>query len=315
MAKGLDVDEKEVEHDKDEEEQNVGHLLPTGKISWSQLTLYFSCPKRYEFRYVKRASGRKTSYMAQGGLVHAVAEEMCKAWMESKFKKLPSAELMNDTVSTKIKEATEAISVWEKNHADMANPEPFFEEETRALCERYRVDRIPTLRPRVLEAKVTGFINGVIPMVGYIDVIDRDLEAEKAFGIPESDKIQPTDVVRDTKVTAKKYNPIQVCNSLQLSSYCLLTETRKVGYDLVVRRTKRLPERLFMLPEDSDGVAVRTEGELKWAADVIQDTTKSIISGNFPRCDPESWACNPNYCDYFDQCRGQYGPLTFYSTP
>lgn len=314
MAKGIDIEVDD--HDEEEAEQSaasagVAAQLPTGYLSVSQLNLYFSCARRYWYRYVQKKRGRTTSYMAQGGLVHSVAEKLTQAWIDSKFTKLPTHEMMNDLVSTEIAEVVRKIAVWEKVHA-VDSPAPMFEEETRTLAAVYLDDRLPTLRPRKVEMKITGLVNDVVPMVGYIDVIDRDLEQEKAFGIPESTEVQPTDIVRDTKVTAKKYHGIKVMNSLQLSTYALLTGTRKVGYDLVVRAGKRVPARLFSCPEDTGGVAIRTEGELKWAADVIQDTARSIIAGNFPRCDPESWACNPSYCDHFAECRGTYGPLTFF---
>ena len=281
--------------------------LPHEYLSATQIGTYMSCPRRYYFRYILGKKTRSGSPLVMGRLVHKVIELTLRDYIELGFE-VPSTEFMQDTLSDEIGDYIKQVEVWLNKYLDHTNPAPAFEAEARELVELYRRERIGKLRPRLVEHKFRTVIGDKVPFIGYIDIIDRDLELEEAYKIGASDDPQRTDAIRDIKVTGKKYGEHRVKNSLQLSLYAGAIGVYRVGFDLVVRSTgsTRSKHRVVPQPGDTDDhVNIRTIEEIVWAQEVALDVAEAISNDRFPRCEPEMWVCCPKWCDHYSDCRGK----------
>jgi hypothetical protein len=281
--------------------------LPHDYLSATQIGVYMSCPRRYYYRYILDRSTTSSSSLVMGRLIHKVIELTLRDYIELDFE-VPSAEFMQDTLSDEFADHVKQIDEWVNKYQDHGNPAPAFESEARELAELYRRERIGKLRPRMVEHKFRTVIGDKVPFVGYIDIIDRDLELEEAYKVGASKEAQRTDAIRDIKVVGKKYGQHRVMNSLQLSLYAGAMGVYRVGFDLVVRSTgsSRSKHRIVAQPEDTDDhVNVRSVEEIVWAQEVALDVAEAISKDHFPRCEPEMWVCSEKWCDHYSECRGK----------
>jgi hypothetical protein len=281
--------------------------LPHEYLSATQIGTYLSCGRRYYYRYIMDKRTRSSSSLVMGRLVHKIIELTLRDFIELGFE-VPSTEFVQDTLSDEIADYVKDVDVWVNKYADHTNPAPAFESEARELVELYRRDRIGKLRPRLVEHRFRTVIGDKVPFVGYIDIIDRDLELEEAYKIGASNEPQRTDAIRDIKVVGKKYGPHRVANSLQLSLYAGAMGVYRVGFDLIKRSTgsARSKHEIVPQPVDTDDhVNVRSVEEIVWAQEVALDVAEAISKDHFPRCEPEMWVCSKKWCDHWDLCRGK----------
>ncbi len=284
--------------------------LPQGYISVSQINLYLSCARRYHYRYVRKFRGRSGSGLVMGRAVHKIVEKMLSNYMASDFNRLPSAEFVDDTISDSLPSYVRDVDVWENEFEEAEDKKGDFDTMARELSHLFRVERLPDLHPRAVEYKFETEIGGMLPLLGFIDIIDRDLDEDEANGTADTDEPQPYDTIRDLKVTGKKYGENRVNNSLQLSLYAGAIKVYKTGYDLLVKRGtgKKSVHRVIPQPAEEPGYAkIRTQDEIDWAVNIALDAAEGISAGYFPRCDPESWMCCEKWCDHFSRCRGKKG--------
>ena len=278
--------------------------LPHGRpFSYSQYAVHSACGERYRRDYLEREPRPTGSVITQGGMVHSVVEDTLQKYLDDNYA-LPPREFWQDNASQKFAEVKQRIDFWDEAHGAHADAAGAFEDETRNLLDVYLTTRMPELRPRMIEHQAIGVLNGRVPVVAYIDIVDRVPEDESLGGGGLSDdRIQPTDVIRDLKVTKANYHWTKTVNSAQLSLYSYLTGTPRVGFDIVTRTKK---PKVYAHPVDvPGGFLVREAQETQHAIDIMVHRAEMIAQGIFPKADPDSWACNPKYCPYFTRCRGR----------
>jgi len=110
--------------------------------------------------------------------------------------------------------------------------------------------------------------------------------------------------VIDWKVTKKAKGSYAAKNSLQLSIYALACDVSIVGFGSWIRpmegKENNWKPRIVL---DTD---FRSQGDYKWAEEVIRNTGQAIDVGVFPTCSPENFLCTEKFCPYWTICRGQH---------
>jgi hypothetical protein len=266
--------------------------LPSPMMSFSQVNLYKICGERYRRKYAEKQRFPGSSNMAQGKLVHSVVEELNRFKMFHKVD--PPKDMGPDLLSALIPHHTSDIEQWDTKVPSM----DVLEKSSRALVDVYVKERLPNTRPRALELHIMDYINGVVPFQGFVDMVEVGEMNEEAYFNLDVDaplSIAASDEVIDLKCTGKNYGAQRVTNSLQLSLYADALNVERVGFDLLIQTTKAtkfVPHRAW-----------RTKAELEHAKDVVEDVAKAISAGIFMKADPESWVCDPKWCEHYGDCR------------
>lgn len=286
------LDEEDLELEQYEQYNNF--KLPKDYLSYSQISLYHFCGEKYRRKYVLGKRRPASSNMAQGRMVHHIVEEMLLYKRDKQ--EIPPVEFHEDLLAEEIDEFFEDVETWDEKVPDKQNAR----ETSSELLKIYRNQRLPDARVRDTELKIQTTFRDKIPFVGYIDLVEKGSEEENTVSddpLFDPYEIQPTDRVRDLKVTGRTYPKGRVENSLQLTLYSEILDVEDVGFDLLVQTKK---------PKFVAHRAERSSGDKEHALDVVEDTAEAISAGVFPRTDPDHWMCSKKWCPFWDDCRGKY---------
>lgn len=274
--------------------------LPTNYLSYSQLNLYGNCGERYRLKYVLDNRQPGSSNMAHGRMMHKIIEEMLLYKRDEG--KLPSPEFHEDLLSDKLPEYFEDVDMWDEKIPDLVKAE----EASRELLGIYYRDRLPDTRVKSVELQLKTTLqteNFTIPFVGYIDLVEHGPmdTADPTDPLYDPEKLKPTDGIRDTKITGRKYPKGKVADSLQLTLYAEALGVEDVGFDLLVQKKKSefVPQR-----------GTRSRADKDHALDVVDRIAGGISQGVFLKADPEHWMCSDKWCPFWSECRGKHLQVT-----
>ncbi len=290
--------------------------LPSGHFSVSQFNTYSKCARRYAYKYLDRKSEGTNFSINMGSYVHTALEHIITEYRDRDFN-VPEKGYVDKILHKYGEEYLSKLDYSRDGDARATNSQKSFLGEAEQLVSSYVEDRLSDLRPRMTEERVFSVFTGrdpsgtreiSVPILGYIDIVDRDLAAEEAMGIdPHATSIQPTDIIRDIKVTGKNKGKNEVHNSLQLSLYAAATGTYKVGFEICRRRNTKGDVAIIPHPNphvDGSDYSLRSRGELTHAAQVFLETAWLVSEGTYTKTDPEGWVCTEKWCAFFDECRG-----------
>lgn len=283
----------------DDEPAELGespYALPSEFLSHSQVNLYLLCGERYRRQYIERQPRGRSSNLMHGSLIHRAVEEMLRH-------KMRTGDVMPlDAVDAVISDELSRLNdpdTWDPKIPDIG----VLEKSARELSRLYHDERLPNVRPKAVELRVSGMINDRVPFRGYIDMVEANPMDPASDEAPGTDvppeEFGPGDCVRDLKCTGRNYGAHKVENSLQLTVYSDLVGVDFVGYDLLIETEKTRKQSY----KQHDGV--RSPREKEHARDVIEDVAKGISAGYFPKTDPESWMCSEKWCPFYAECRGK----------
>lgn len=297
---GLEEDVELLDQQTIPEDLDTGdkYQLPTKYLSWSQMNLYMSCGERYRRRYVEGQRSPPSSNLGHGRLIHKVVEELNAR--KIKDNTLMEKDEMHDLISSLMDEYAHDIEIWDPKVPDLET----MDKTARELLDIYHRDRYPNTRPRTVELKVGSMLDGEVPFMGYIDMVEWNpmLEPEQPIDFQDdyARLVKPTDCVTDLKATGKKYGQHRILNAMQLTLYAKVLNVDNVAFDLLVQKKKS---------EFARQESIRTAQEKQHAVNVAKDVATGISAGYFPKTNPENWMCTPKWCDYYDQCRGGKNPV------
>lgn len=251
-------------------------------LSYSSISLYQTCPRAWQFRYIDGIRSRPTAALVMGTAFHNSVEDIIRA--------LAMGEDSNPT------------EIWTRRWAEVQDQEPDYQGELpeelsnmglRMLTAKSTVDLLDSIMPMldengapVIEKRVELRVPGVpIPVIGFIDVI-------LATGAPA-----------DFKTAARMWTAEKAREELQPVFY--LAALNQAGYTqnpthefchFVFTKTAR--------PQAAAFSAVHSPAEWLWLFGAIQAVWKGIAAGVFPP-NPSSWKCSDRWCDQWAMCRGR----------
>jgi len=249
------------------------YALPREYLSVSQVTMFQRCPRQYYFRYIENLVLPPGVAMAEGSAMHRALEHALHAKQQNDI--LPVDTLV-DVFRARWKSEDEIVFDDEKGE----NENMIFA-RSRVFLSQYRQDFLPVIDPIEIEQRFVVSLVPGIPVVGFIDLIDRG----------EEDRI---DTVVDHKVTGRMKSAHEVENDMQLTLYAHVKKLPKVRFDVFLKNKK---------PTIKSLSAVRKPGDIRWVQHVFREVAESITMGRFPPCDPKSYSCALKSCGYYHRCR------------
>lgn len=247
--------------------------LPRGYISYNQIRLYQSCPKKYYYSYIEKIPTIINDKIFLGIVIHSVFESYLK-------KKIEGILLTNEEIKELF---SQTFSKLEKE-MDITWQTPAEEARRRGIgFVRYFENTIaPSLKPLMIEKEMEIDIPEMdIKIRGIIDLVEEDFS------------------ITDFKTTTTKWSPSKVQNGfLQMVIYKYLFEEQFGG---VISELKFLiihskgpsnikHQELSMKSEEAD---------TKKMLDVIRYVVQNIQKGMFYK--NESYICG--FCEYKNICR------------
>lgn len=245
-------------------------------LSYSSISLFLSCARSFKFKYIDQLPTYSTPELVLGTAVHNAVE----AYL------LGEGDLLSvyPTAWEKAQERDKDRIFWGTD-----TPEQTYNEGMRLISSPAISTGISSLvngdKPKI-ETKVELKVPGVpVPIIGYIDVITSD-------GIPG-----------DFKTSRASWSQAKAQDSIQTLFY--LAALNQAGnkdhqwrfrhYIMVKTKTPQ-----FQVLEHSHKPA-----ELFWLFGMIGNVWRAMQAGIYPE-NPTTWLCNPEYCDFYKDCRGRY---------
>ena len=246
--------------------------LPHGYISKSQTEMFLRCPRQYEYRYIAGLKEPPGVSLIQGICVHG-ALDMNNKHKIKEHEDLP-AKLLVEKFTDDFETQCFDINQWEE-------PKDVVISESGKLINEYMIREAPLIQPLKAEEKIEGvaqYEDGTeIKLVAIVDVMEENQ-------------------IGDYKVTGRKKSKPEVDGSLQLGLETFLTGIRNTYLMLLLKKKFETYKQVHCV----------TDSQISWTLEVIRSVAKAISAGNFPVCDPCSWACSATYCGYHHRCRGKH---------
>lgn len=261
--------------------------LPTGRLSFTQIDTYLTCPTRYKFKYIEKP---ELIPVGVSRLIGASIHEIIAIVLSAKIGGV-RADLDKILADAHKRLADEFIKINQNIENVTGIQEPLTQaimemlhDQHDRLFKQWCTDVLPEFMPTAVEKQYETTIGGY-PFIIYIDAIHAGKR------------------VVDWKVTGSPKGKNQVDNSLQLSVYSIAAEVDEVAFCSLIR-PKEGKERNWK-PSVSMVTGRRTKADRDWAISIVKSTAEAIRARNFPLCSPENFLCSVKYCDFYPMCRGK----------
>ena len=270
--------------------------LPRGYLSASSIGMLHTCPKQFEFRYVKNIVIPPGKALVLGSSVHKVFETYYSDAMTSSCRLSPTqvAELTGDVFEAWLDENENTLTDADKKEAHSLLP---------GMAFMYVENVGRHIKPLAVEQEIRFETGDGVPLLAYVDLRHEMVDAATGEKIEE---------IADYKVTSKRWDPGRLRNSLQFNLYSLMTGIGDIEIHNLLKESGRAMKRpstdpsvtdyatnLRVLRHHFDGSQVRHFEQL------VESAARLVTSGVFMPCDPASWACTPEWCGYWGLCRGR----------
>ena len=267
--------------------------LPNGYLSASSLNCLLTCPRQYEFRYIERVPVAPTASMLTGTALHRSLETYYRGVIANPANRLTPAQMAD------LAEATLHEMLTSEEHYLTGAEQEEASVTVRDLASAYAEHVAPEIVPLAVEQEFVWLSRCGVPILSYIDLRHK---------LPNG-----SESIADYKVTSKRWTIDKLVNSLQFNLYSMVTGIGNIEIHNLVKAApaKRastakpvddvidVAPNLRILRRYFDGSA---NGYLE---DLIERAAKLITSGVFMPCAMDAWCCNPDWCSYWNICRGK----------
>ena len=262
--------------------------LPKGFFSNSQYNSWLICGRAYEFKYVQQISTPDYASTTRGSSVHSGAEHMLRAKMAGKPLNIEEG---REVVS-------QAFDAKAKGVIDWGEDDPVkVKNLAMDLFKAYTTYALPKINPVAIEK---GFAKkvGDVPMIGWIDLIDR----QPALSVPGMTVAQLAEapsrlIVADLKTGKAKWSEKEVNLDPQLTLYSEVEGVPDVRIDQLIAHKKA--------PTFIQAPSTRTPDQVAILTDHLNEVAGFIKAGVFPKTPIDNWSCNKDHCSFFHLCRGK----------
>ncbi len=267
--------------------------LPNGYLSASSLNCLLQCPRQFEFKYVLRIPTPPTASMLTGTALHRTFETYYKGVLANPDNRL-TPDQMADLATTYLHETLTS----EENYISDAEQEDAGV-TVRELAAAYAENVAGSIIPLAVEEEHVWLSRCGVPILSYVDL--RRCYPDGSDGIV------------DYKVTSRKWTPDKLVNSLQFNLYARVTG---IGNVEVHNLVKAVPARRASTVKPVNGVTdvapnIRIlhhafDGSANEHLEgIIESCAALITSGIFTPCAMDAWNCSPDWCSYWEHCRGK----------
>lgn len=239
-------------------------------VSQSQLDMWQRCPRQWKYRYVDGLKMRPSGALVEGDCYHKSLEANFTQ-KKVTFEDLPIDDCLDAFSTQWAKRLSEVEGV---DWRDM-KPEAV-KNEGHGLVRAYMTRMAPVVQPLEVEEWYVSEVAGVV-FVMRIDLIND------------------VGTVIDHKTSSKSYNQADVDRDMQASAAAFSLKRAIIFENHVAVKTAA--------PKIQPIKTVRTREDVKWWLDASCAIVQQMKSGIAPPR-PTGWWCSPNYCGYYQVCRG-----------
>jgi CRISPR/Cas system-associated exonuclease Cas4 (RecB family) len=270
---------------------------PIKNLSVSRIEKAMLCPKHYKLKVIDKIP-EPASWVAHGGIVvHGVIEDALKTF--GRTGKHPSWQEMDDHYTKgwndqQLKtEGKDDFIGWKD---DPKEPPEKVMADCRPLVRLAREEALPRYRPWILDDR---------PVVEY----RLDLELESAVGpfpiIGYMDLLDDSGAIVDWKTTSPgkdgQVSQRKLKGWLQNAAYSLW------AWPIVGEEVVRC-QKVFLVKGPTPRVEYSnfTVGpkQRKFFLEVASEVWRMTVQGGFP-ANTNTWMCRPDFCSYYQVCRGE----------
>lgn len=261
--------------------------LPRGYLSASSISTYLRCGYQFKLRYVDGIIAPPNVAMTKGKAVHNTLEKYYGTVLEGGNR--PEAKEIKDM----------SVEILEKEFKDNELNLPDEDKREIELISESYIDNVAKdIHPVGVEEEVRYTTNSGVDILAYLDLIH------------EKDDY----IISDYKITGKKWGLKNLVNSLQFKIYALATGLDQIEVHNMVKTTKT--PKVFN-KQTEDGVwdiasnlriinySFVDDREEAFLEEQIEQVAKAISAGIFVPADPSDWCCSPDWCGYWNYCRGK----------
>lgn len=256
-------------------------------FSFSKLTCFSQCPRRFFWRYVMREKSPPSEALLLGRGTHAGQEYDNEERI--KGRRPTQGEVLDRAVEAYREEGGQELDAFALEHEQQL--EKFWESG-----ERDRIQPKPgsVEAPFEIELQVTGDPDreAKTPAVvqGFVDVLSEE----------------EGDVVVDYKTVGRPVSDRDANDSVQNTLYMVGSEAEGARNVSFVKYGKQKPTtkvtRTVGLGE------AKVSKLLDFCAETIGSIRKDLVSGNFPKCAPSCWWCSAKACEFYEKCYPEKNP-------
>ncbi len=252
--------------------------LPKKRRSHSQLGQWLRCQRAYGYKYVLKLP-MKWNWFLGGGIAYGDSlnkYHLAQIEGTTEFTNTNNLTLYMDALLDELSDTHQMPKNLDFNNAkiDAGKLIPIY---VRTIGHK--------MHPKAIEAEVNPVIAGV-EQLGFIDLLNEEGDGTTIY---------------DHKFNTQKPQESSARDSLQLINYDMGFDdpTHKVGLLHAVRykRSPQIMVRYHTVTPADRGRLIKVVG--------IMDSL--IDQGFWLATDPNSWACSPTHCDYWNNCRGREG--------
>jgi hypothetical protein len=239
-------------------------------ISHSQLDLWLHCPRKWEYKYIKKIPQPTTAPLIEGSVYHKVLETYFNHKLNTKQDlSIPD---VYDAFSTHWTASTAP-----NNHIDWGDR---YQDDVRDECQSLLTEYVSTIAPQIIPAVVEETYISDIEGTKFVCIIDL---------------ITSEDTVIDHKTSSKKYTQDDVDKDIQASAEAFVLDKAIVFQNHVAIKpiNKIQIVKSYRLKEDIDWWLAMTKG-------IIKQMNSGIAP---PRAMKGDYLCSSKYCPYWDKCR------------
>jgi len=280
-----------------------------GRLSPSQIEMYWRCPKQYWYRYGEGIKLPPGVAMVEGSSHHQAfadnneykkktGKDRSIKWLCSRFA---------DDFDEKQKEIPKKQWKVEGQSKDGVI------KRSKLIQEMYLKRIAPHTSPAEYEKEVEYKIGDVV-VLGVIDVAGVLKPDGRSEGLKEKFIYNDTEILKrpltgawDYKIVGKKKSLKEASNSIALSHYGWATIDLIGGVDL----KKNLPSVGFIsftktkVPGCHVQIVPITAERIKWYRKQVLSVADAISRGSFPVRNSSGWECSAKFCGYYSRCRGK----------
>lgn len=255
--------------------------------SHSALALLQDCGEAFRRRYIENERRPMTLRRVRGTVVHTVAHRaLYQKW---KRRALPTATEARDLAADEFEACLRQGVSFEPDDLAMGAARAQGHAKDFAVgLSAYHVSRIaPLIQPVAVEQRIVVKPQDAdITIVGKLDLIEQHPGGRW---------------VRDLKTSEKSPAKTAAEKSQQLTMYSLLEWANKgamperLALDYAVRTPKGQEKHVPLF-------TTRSLDDVGTLVNRINTAVEAVKKGIFVPANPDSWKCDPRYCDYFDSC-------------
>jgi hypothetical protein len=262
--------------------------LPKGVFSYSQYMMFRRCARAYEFKYVLGISEPSRPRMVRGSALHRGIEFALRKKQEGGTVHL---EEMKEKIRTEFEKQRGEVQDWGEDKPDLVR------QEALSLYEAFHTSALSRIQPVAVEKGFAVRFGGV-PMVGFVDVVDRQPMMEVKNLPPEVAELAPhANVVVDFKSSAAKWSEKELRSDVQLTLYAAAERTPRVRVDQLIPYKRGATY--------VAGESIRTPTDVAVLEEDLGEVAAFVRKGIFPMTSIDSWACTAGQCAFWTLCRGR----------